>query len=525
MNGIESVANFTMQASQVSQKNNTPETKTGNSSGISFGQILQQGYQKQNSPEETRKLSNEEEELLFQSLGYLGACKEKLAENLKEGNASIHSKLSQLMEKISQDKNFLENLPDDLKDILNKYFRSFMTLSDLQTSNLEDAKKIKNLLVSWEEEQAKKDSKILKEVEDLISAIESILCRAGVAEVKGNEPEKVSLGIYDKILLSDFVTDMKKNQKGVSGLMAKNILSKVSKFFNKTDDSLEKIALKEETFDLRESLKKYLTKDTLPVDLSKRNLVQKTQEMAINKLHVEDMEMHPLQKTVDKNLTDQMTKKLIKEGLGAKEEKFISGTDMNKVESKDNKHSGANTDFYFTPNMTNRETNSLNAPPNVRQQLFLQPDQIFEQIVDQFTVHLRNGSSEMEMLLYPEELGRVQLKLIQEDGILTAHFIVESMQVKEIIEQNLSQLRNTFGRDNELQWEKITVDVGSEQLGENPFGYQGQEDGRDQQRRSSNSKKGFTEEGLDDEGLLAVEEIESETSTSKDPNRLVDYLA
>ncbi len=514
MKGIEMLANLPMQTSNVNSKK---EVTSESSGGISFGQLLQQGYQKQGSIGEPKKLSKEEEKLLLQSLAHLNAFKEKLAESLKMGSSS----LTQLLEKISQDENFLESLSEDLKAIFNKYFGSNINLQNFYSQNSDDAKKLEKLFENFLDHQAKKDTKILKEVEDLIASIQSILCKAGLAEnVKElnytDVDTTITNRIYGKDLLSGSFSKATKDKEAKSGLMAKTILDKISKFLNKTNDSLEKLTLKEETFTLRESLKKYLTKDIRPVDLSKRNMMRQTEGLTLNNLHTDGAEKHPMQKVVEDSLSESVVKKLVKEGFG-QQDKIISGTDVKKVDTSE--ISDTNIDFSYTPDLADKSSTRLNGQASqVRQQMFLQPEQVFEQIVDRFTVQLRGASSEMEMLLYPEELGRVQLKLIQEDGVLTARFIVENMQIKELIEQNLSQFRNAFERDSELHWEKITVDVGHEQLGENPFGYQGQQD-VDQQRRGSSSKQGFEGDFMEEELLVDLEE------TPKDPNRLVDYLA
>jgi len=67
-------------------------------------------------------------------------------------------------------------------------------------------------------------------------------------------------------------------------------------------------------------------------------------------------------------------------------------------------------------------------------------DQIFEKI----KVDIKPGVSEITMSLRPESLGEVSLRIASENGIITAHFVAESQRVKEIIESQLNQLKDSL---------------------------------------------------------------------------------
>lgn len=92
-------------------------------------------------------------------------------------------------------------------------------------------------------------------------------------------------------------------------------------------------------------------------------------------------------------------------------------------------------------------------------------EELFSQIVEQAKVVINNGGSEMEVNLKPEHLGRLQLKVTIENEVVTAKFVAESQQVKEIIESNLSQLRRSL-QENGMQVDMIMVSVGYQQSNE-----------------------------------------------------------
>ena len=70
--------------------------------------------------------------------------------------------------------------------------------------------------------------------------------------------------------------------------------------------------------------------------------------------------------------------------------------------------------------------------------------EILNQIFDKIKVDIRPGVSEIKMNLKPESLGEVSLRIASENGIITAHFVAESQRVKEIIESNFNQLRDSL---------------------------------------------------------------------------------
>lgn len=126
----------------------------------------------------------------------------------------------------------------------------------------------------------------------------------------------------------------------------------------------------------------------------------------------------------------------------------------------------------------------------------------------------------MQIRLNPEELGAMHLKLTVEKGIVTAQFLTESVRVKELIEQNIAQLRDTFAKDG-IHWDQITVDVGQEGLRDNPFASQQQQAAREQ--RQNQSRRHRFADTMTEE--LGIEDVLAESESRKDPNRIVDYRA
>jgi flagellar hook-length control protein FliK len=87
-------------------------------------------------------------------------------------------------------------------------------------------------------------------------------------------------------------------------------------------------------------------------------------------------------------------------------------------------------------------------------------DQLFTQIMDHAKLMLSGNQSELEMSLKPEHLGKLQLKVLVENQVVTARFVAESQQVKQIIETNLNQLRDQL-RESGLMVDHLSVSVGN----------------------------------------------------------------
>ena len=75
--------------------------------------------------------------------------------------------------------------------------------------------------------------------------------------------------------------------------------------------------------------------------------------------------------------------------------------------------------------------------------------QAFEQsMVDQVRFRMsqgmRSGQQEVVVRMHPRELGEVRLSLTSDDGNLRAHLHVQSQQVQDVLERNISRLRETL---------------------------------------------------------------------------------
>ena len=87
------------------------------------------------------------------------------------------------------------------------------------------------------------------------------------------------------------------------------------------------------------------------------------------------------------------------------------------------------------------------------------PREIMNQIADRIRVEVRGNITELRMLLRPESLGEVSLKIATVNGIITAQFIAENQRVRQVIEANFAELRDALA-ERGVEVGELSVTVG-----------------------------------------------------------------
>lgn len=125
---------------------------------------------------------------------------------------------------------------------------------------------------------------------------------------------------------------------------------------------------------------------------------------------------------------------------------------------------------------------------------------IVNQIMEKIKVSIKPEISEVKMILKPEQLGEVSLKIATQNGIVTAQFIAENQKVKEIIESNFKQLKDMLNEQG--------IDVGALEV--NVSGDESQETTYNMFDQSTNKNErminNLTEEIIEKENIVEVKE-------------------
>lgn len=126
---------------------------------------------------------------------------------------------------------------------------------------------------------------------------------------------------------------------------------------------------------------------------------------------------------------------------------------------------------------------------------------IMDQIMEFMKIQVGEDITRLEMQLQPESLGTVQVQIASKDGVITAQFTAQNEMVKNALESQMIQLRETFDAQG-IKVEAIEVAVQSQAFDRNLH------QGRDQQ--NSNQPEGKSSARVRRLNLNALEDLEDE---------------
>ena len=110
--------------------------------------------------------------------------------------------------------------------------------------------------------------------------------------------------------------------------------------------------------------------------------------------------------------------------------------------------------------------------------------QIFDQVVARFSSSVNGGAKRMVLRMQPAELGSLRIELMVEGDRVRANLQAQSLQVQEVLERNLPQLRNALAEQG-LKIDQFQVDVNRDQNQQQQFEQLAQQR---QQRQGSQSR-------------------------------------
>ncbi len=141
--------------------------------------------------------------------------------------------------------------------------------------------------------------------------------------------------------------------------------------------------------------------------------------------------------------------------------------------------------------------------------------EIADQILEKIKITVTPEITSFDMVLTPEELGRVNLTITEQDGVMKASFVTENELAKEAIESNLMQFKEMLTEQG-LKVDSIEVTVGNFEFNKNNQAESGQEEQKRGKRRFQTEDAMVT--GRTEEDQLAQHFMEGGEST-------VNYMA
>ena len=146
--------------------------------------------------------------------------------------------------------------------------------------------------------------------------------------------------------------------------------------------------------------------------------------------------------------------------------------------------------------------------------------QVVIQIVQQIKVVIRPEQTDMQMVLHPEHLGRLQLAVSSKNGIMTANFVVQNEMVRNALETQMQELKDAFAEQG-LKVEAVEVTVSTfEFMQQGEAGESRQESEQKKQRgKTINMETAFLDE-------VDIKESENKAAAAiSGSGSNVDYIA
>ncbi|MDD6071766.1 MAG: flagellar hook-length control protein FliK [Clostridiales bacterium] len=142
--------------------------------------------------------------------------------------------------------------------------------------------------------------------------------------------------------------------------------------------------------------------------------------------------------------------------------------------------------------------------------------EVVEQIVEQIKVNMSQQTTSLEMQLYPEHLGKIQIHVVSKDGVMTAKIVAESEAAKQAIEGGLANLKEAM-EHQDLKVEAIEVMVAT-----TGFEQQTDEQNSYEQKQGSRSGKKLNLSELEEDDTI---EESAERERMKYSGSSVSYTA
>lgn len=150
------------------------------------------------------------------------------------------------------------------------------------------------------------------------------------------------------------------------------------------------------------------------------------------------------------------------------------------------------------------------------------PDDVMPQLLKQADQMKAQQLNSIKLQLYPEHLGKLEIKVSSHQGVLTAQISADSQSVKAMLETQVVNLQRSL-QDLGLKIDKVEVTLAGSGLG--GFDMAGQDFGQPGQQQPGTGQAPRFNQGLGYEAWLPDELPEGAAWASADSNTAVDYVA
>lgn len=360
---------------------------------------------------------------------------------------------------------------------------------------------------------------VVKEIKDVTDASDEDIAKAmevlGLAMIDLLQPENVSALFENLEQISD-PSELLTNEEMANDLSV--LLDEVSKV---NDELLDKLGMDNEEF--KEAISNIANDNQLLDGIAKQNDEEVVDGLGTAKDEDAKTDNGPvvlvkdLRDSKEETKTESLDTSALNEN--AKAERTVKKSDDKESFSQQHGFGGTaqgNTEFIDDVDNTASVNGYINS----------QTEEIVKQIVSQIKITITQSASAMQMELHPESLGHVALSIESKGGVITAQFTAQNEVVKEAIESQIAELRESIEAQG-VKVEAVEVTVASHEFEQN-LQQNNRNDAQDEKKDSNVSKAGRRirlnlNEELDDEELSEEERIAKELM--EENGNSVDYTA
>lgn len=397
-------------------------------------------------------------------------------------------------------------------------FKSFMDSAKSDSDSVEvnvgetkgdKAEEIKNLFEKSTVNQGSATDKITEE--EIVDAVEEI-----VTDLIKNVVEIVSevMGIDEK----EVEEAIKELNLDTEALLSKNGLSELMKQLTGKENVIELLTnselsdmFKNIVEQVDETLKLFMETNSInkeqlmeivdEVDLQLVLGEEIPEEVVANEEVEAEVDYHVEKKNTEFDSTVTEDAPEVKVDTLQDTEKF---NDTSKDTGNDMMHNNQSPTFGLAENI-------VNAIEELNVEMDIEPQQIVRQIVDEIRVSVNENVSSLEMQLNPESLGKLNIQLVSKNGEVTANIVAQSEAVKEVIESQITMLKETL-LEQGIKIEAVEVTVASRSFEEN---FENQERNNEEQK----PKRHISQQELDEiNGVQSMSDILEEEMMKQSGN-------
>jgi flagellar hook-length control protein FliK len=127
---------------------------------------------------------------------------------------------------------------------------------------------------------------------------------------------------------------------------------------------------------------------------------------------------------------------------------------------------------------------------------------VVDQVADTVSVKLSEGTQEFEMTLNPEELGKVQIKLVFENGKAQVFMTCSDSEVQKALAANIQAVKQII-ESNTGQEATVVVQTDSDKMGN----YEDQRNGENNHHESNSEENNGNAGGSEAETLSFIQQL------------------